>query len=144
MKKEFLLVVTFMLSMTYSMAQHTTNAKTKKPKLVVGIVVDQMRQEYFNKFEDRYVDGGFKRLMHEGFMMKNGHYNYVPTYTGPGHTSVYTGATPATHGIIGNDWYVRKLGETIYCAEDSTVTAVGGSDSNGKISPRNMLTTTIT
>ncbi|WP_209332395.1 alkaline phosphatase PafA [Lunatimonas salinarum] len=118
--------------------------KLARPKLVVGIVVDQMRQEYFYKYYDRYVDGGFKRLMNEGFMMKNGHYNYIPTYTGPGHASVYTGATPASHGIIANDWYVRKLGRTVYCAEDSTVTAVGGSEKAGKISPRNMLTTTIT
>lgn len=116
----------------------------KRPKLIVGIVVDQMRQEYFYRFHDRYVEGGFKRLMDKGFMMTNGHYNYIPTYTGPGHASVYTGTTPATHGIIANDWYVRKLGRTIYCAEDSTVSAVGGSASAGQISPRNMLTTTIT
>jgi predicted AlkP superfamily pyrophosphatase or phosphodiesterase len=81
--------------------------------------------------------------MKDGFMMKNAHYNYIPTYTGPGHASVYTGTTPATHGIIANDWYVRSLGRTMYCAEDSTVTAVGGSEENGKISPRNMYSTTI-
>ncbi|RZS96023.1 alkaline phosphatase PafA [Cecembia calidifontis] len=119
------------------------NPPAKKPKLVVGIVVDQMRQEYFYKFEERYSDGGFKRLMKEGFMMKNAHYNYIPTYTGPGHASVYTGTTPATHGIIANNWYVRNLGRMIYCAEDSTVQAVGGSEENGKISPRNMYSTTI-
>ncbi len=115
-----------------------------KPKLIVGIVVDQMRHEYLNKFYDRYTDGGFKRLMNEGFVMKNGHYNYIPTYTGPGHASVYTGTTPATHGIIGNDWYVRKLNGSVYCAEDSTVTNVGGTVNSGQISPRNLLTTTIT
>ena len=132
-----------MLSLAAAWAQDNPQ-KNSKPKLVVGIVVDQMRQEYFYKYEDRYVEGGLKRLMYEGFMMKNGHYNYIPTYTGPGHASVYTGATPATHGIIGNDWYVRELNGTIYCAGDSTVTAVGGSAGSGKISPRNMLTTTIT
>lgn len=123
-----------------SIAQNPT---AKKPKLIVGILVDQMRQEYFYKFEDRYSEGGFKRLMKEGFMMKNAHYNYIPTYTGPGHASVYTGTTPATHGIIANNWYVRNLGRMIYCAEDSTVQAVGGSEENGKISPRNMYSTTI-
>lgn len=143
MKKKILLGVAFMLCVVGAIAQDKSQ-QSQKPKLVVGIVVDQMRQEYFYKFEDRYVDGGFKRLMYDGFMMKNGHYNYVPTYTGPGHTSVYTGATPSTHGIIGNDWYIRELGRTIYCASDSTVHAVGGSEKNGKISPRNMLTTTIT
>lgn len=124
--------------------QAQVSSKENKPKLVVGIVVDQMRQEYFYKFQERYTEGGFKRLMNDGFMMTNGHYNYIPTYTGPGHASVYTGTTPATHGIIANNWYVRSLGRSIYCAEDSTVTAVGGTEGNGKISPRNMYSTTIT
>ncbi|WP_291780414.1 alkaline phosphatase PafA [Cecembia sp.] len=140
MKPFFLSILLFVLLPLYSIAQEQV---TKKPKLVVGIVVDQMRQEYFYKFEARYSDGGFKRLMKEGFMMKNAHYNYIPTYTGPGHASIYTGTTPATHGIIANNWYVRDLGRMIYCAEDSTVTAVGGSASSGNISPRNMYTTTI-
>ncbi|MCE2707757.1 MAG: alkaline phosphatase PafA [Bacteroidota bacterium] len=116
----------------------------KKPKLVVGIIVDQMRQEYFYRFADRYVEGGFRRFTHQGYMMSNGHYNYVPTYTGPGHASVYTGTTPATHGIIANNWYVPSLKKMIYCAEDSLVSHVGGTPENGKISPRNMLTSTIT
>src|SRR5690606_7859630 len=138
MNKILLTGLMVMLSLTAAWAQNNPQGNSK-PKLVVGIVVDQMRQEYFYKYEDRYVEGGLKRLMYEGFMMKNGHYNYIPTYTGPGHASVYTEATPATHGIIGNDWYVRELDRSIYCAGDSTVTAVGGTDKNGNISPRNML-----
>ncbi|WP_158855986.1 alkaline phosphatase PafA [Lunatibacter salilacus] len=135
-----------LLCLSFVGYSQTTNSEKslERPKLVVGIVVDQMRQEYFYKYHDRYGEGGFKRLMDQGFMMKNGHYNYIPTYTGPGHASVYTGATPATHGVIANDWYVRKLGRTVYCAEDSTVSAVGGSEGSGRISPRNMLSTTIT
>lgn len=135
-------IIAFYLALTLgtSFAQSTQ----EKPKLIVGIIVDQMRQEYLYKFADRYSEGGFKRLMNEGFMMKNGHYNYIPTSTGPGHASVYTGTTPATHGIIGNNWYVRSLNKSIYCAEDTTVTNVGGTSSNGQISPRNMLSTTIT
>ena len=122
----------------------TAQTNAEKPKLVVGIIVDQMRQEYLYRFADRYSEGGFKRMMKDGFMMKNGHYNYIPTYTGPGHASVYTGTTPATHGIIGNDWYVKSLDQMIYCAEDTTVSNVGGTSDNGFISPRNLLTTTIT
>ncbi|GAB2482449.1 alkaline phosphatase PafA [Algoriphagus taiwanensis] len=114
-----------------------------QPKLVVGIIVDQMRQEYLYRFGDRFGEGGFKRFTEQGFMMTNGHYNYIPTYTGPGHASVYTGTTPATHGIIANNWYVRQLNRAIYCAEDSTVTNVGGTPGNGNISPRNLLSTTI-
>ncbi|WP_373497246.1 alkaline phosphatase PafA [Aquiflexum sp.] len=133
-------LVTFMVLPAFS--QQTT-PNPKKPKIVVGIVIDQMRQEYFYKFQDRYTEGGFKRLLDQGFVMKNGHYNYIPTFTGPGHASIYTGATPSTHGIISNNWFVRNLNRMIYCAEDSTVNAVGGSEPNGKISPRNMLSTTI-
>lgn len=118
--------------------------QSEKPKLVIGIIVDQMRQEYLYRFKDRFVEGGFKRFSEQGFMLTNGHYNYIPTYTGPGHASIYTGTTPATHGIIANEWYNRQLGKFIYCAEDSTVTNVGGTVENGKISPRNMLSTSIT
>jgi predicted AlkP superfamily pyrophosphatase or phosphodiesterase len=117
--------------------------KAGKPKLVVGIIVDQMRQEYLYRFSDRFVEGGFRRFTDQGFMMTNGHYNYIPTYTGPGHASVYTGTTPATHGVIANSWYHKQLGRSVYCAEDTTATNVGGTPVNGKISPRNMLTTTI-
>jgi predicted AlkP superfamily pyrophosphatase or phosphodiesterase len=140
MKKFGIIVFYLVLTLGTSFAQSTQ----EKPKLIVGIIVDQMRQEYLYKFADRYSEGGFKRLMNEGFMMKNGHYNYIPTFTGPGHASVYTGTTPATHGIIGNNWYVPSLNKSIYCAEDTTVTNVGGTPSNGQISPRNLLTTTIT
>lgn len=121
-----------------------TLAQTERPKLVVGIIVDQMRQEYLYRFENHYGDGGFKRLMNDGFEVKNGHYDYIPTYTGPGHASVYTGTTPRTHGIISNSWYSRKLKGTMYCAGDSTASAIGGSESNGNISARNLLSTTIT
>lgn len=141
--KKLMTIFMFVLFSFMAFAQNQKNTSSAKPKIVVGIVVDQMRQEYFYKFQDRYTEGGFKRLMKEGFMMKNAHYNYIPTFTGPGHASVYTGTTPAIHGIIANEWYVRSLGRTMYCAEDSTVSAVGGDIKNGKISPRNMYSTTI-
>jgi predicted AlkP superfamily pyrophosphatase or phosphodiesterase len=132
------------LLLTLWIGQVTAQTNSTKPKLIVGIVVDQMRQDYLYKYADRYGEGGFKRLVKDGFMMKNGHYNYVPTYTGPGHASVYTGTTPATHGIISNGWYLRSSGQFMYCAGDSTVSNVGGTPGNGQISPRNLLTTTIT
>jgi predicted AlkP superfamily pyrophosphatase or phosphodiesterase len=143
MKRLFFSIFLILSLSTWSKAKQQNDPQTSKPKIVVGLVVDQMRQEYFYKFADRYTEGGFKRLIREGYMMKNAHYNYIPTYTGPGHASIYTGTTPAVHGIIANDWYVRRLGKTIYCASDSTVQAVGGSEVSGKISPRNMYSTTI-
>ncbi len=115
-----------------------------KPKLVVGIVVDQMRQEYLYRFEKKYGAGGFKRLMSDGFMLKNAHYNYIPTYTGPGHASVYTGTTPAIHGIIGNDWYDKTAKTFVNCVGDDRQTPVGVEKGNGAVSPWRMISTTIT
>lgn len=115
----------------------------ERPKLVVGIVVDQMRFEYINRFWDRYGQGGFKRLVNEGFNCKNNHFNYIPTYTGPGHASVYTGTTPRMHGIIANNWFDRNEDEMVYCTDDATVNPVGTKQKSGKMSPSKLKTTTI-
>ena len=120
------------------------SAQSEKPKMVVGIVVDQMKQEYLWRFENHFGTGGFKRLMDYGFVAKNGHFNYSATSTGPGHASVYTGTTPSIHGVVDNVWYSRALKRTVYCAEDTMVTAVGGTSDNGQISPINLYSSTIT
>ena len=112
-----------------------------KPKLVVGIVVDQMRYDYLTRFYDKYGEGGFKRMMNEGFDCKNNHFNYVPTYTGPGHASVFTGTTPKYHGIISNSWYDKETKAIVYCAQDDSVQSVGTTDVSGKMSPIRMKTT---
>jgi predicted AlkP superfamily pyrophosphatase or phosphodiesterase len=123
----------------------TTSKTITKPKLVIGIVVDQMRYDYLTQFEDKYSEGGFKRLMHEGFNCKNNHYNYIPTYTGPGHASVYTGTTPENHGIIANDWYDKNIKDDVYCVSDANYASVGVEGKwEGKMSPSRMQTTTVT
>lgn len=114
-----------------------------RPKLVIGIVVDQMRWDYLYRYQDRYSEKGFKRLMSEGFSCENTIIPYLPTYTAPGHTCIYTGSVPAIHGIIGNDWYNRITKKIVYCTDD-TVTTVGSSSNAGKMSPVNLWTTTIT
>jgi arylsulfatase A-like enzyme len=119
-------------------------ASTKKPKLVVGIVVDQMRFDQLNKYENKFTDGGFKRLQREGYNFKNTTYNYIPTFTAPGHASIFTGTMPAYHGIIGNSWYDRTLKRVRGNVEDTTVVVVGSQMANTRgASPRNLLTTTI-
>lgn len=116
-----------------------------RPKLVVGIVVDQMRQEYLYRFKDKFGKGGFNRLQAEGFSLRNMHYNYIPTFTGPGHASVYTGTTPAYHGIIANDWYDRETKGMVYCTSDTRYQTIGSSTTGaGAQSPSRMLSTTIT
>lgn len=125
-------------------AAFAQNLATEKPKLVVGIVVDQMRQEYLYRFNSKFSEGGFKRLMGDGFMLMNAHYNYAPTFTGPGHASIYTGTTPSLHGIIGNDFYDKESNKSVNCVEDSRYTPVGVNEGNGDISPWRMLSTTVT
>ena len=115
---------------------------SKRPKLVVGIVVDQMRYDYLTRFESHYGENGFKRLINNGFNCKNNHFNYIPTYTGPGHASVYTGTTPKYHGIIANNWYDKVSGEFVYCAGDDNYKSVGTEADAGEMSPHRMQTTT--
>ncbi|MGA2555738.1 MAG: alkaline phosphatase PafA [Verrucomicrobiota bacterium] len=115
------------------------------PKLVVGIVVDQMRYDFIYRFWERYGEGGFKRLIHQGAFYRNAEFNYVPTFTGPGHASIFTGATPSGHGIVGNDWYDRTLGKSVYCVADADCAPVGSDNArDGRMSPRRLLATTLT
>lgn len=118
-----------------------SQGNSENPKLVVGIVVDQMRYDYLTRFENRFGEGGFKRMMNEGFNCKNNHFNYVPTYTGPGHASIYTGTTPKYHGVISNNWYDKEEKQTVYCAGDDSVASVGTEDVSGQMSPHRMKTT---
>ena len=149
MKQIFLLVILTLFSFScQSQKKKLENSNqvnvesTNNPKLVVGIVVDQMRYDYLTRFYSKYGEGGFKRMMNEGFNCKNNHFNYVPTKTGPGHASVFTGTTPKYHGIIGNDWYDKNLKKHVYCVDDDLVQSVGTSSDAGKESPHRMMSTT--
>ena len=112
----------------------------KRPKLIVGIVVDQMRWDYLQRYQDKW-QGGFQRLLSDGFSYDNTYLCYVPTVTGVGHASIFTGTTPAIHGIAGNDF--RKGDDIVYCTDDHSAKTVGSNTAAGEMSPRNMLTTTI-
>ena len=103
----------------------TKSTSLPRPKLVVGIMVDQMRWDYLYRFFDRYGNGGFKRMLNEGFSCENAYINYIPSVTGIGHATVYTGSVPAIHGITGNDWIIQATGKEMYCSADSTVKFTG-------------------
>ena len=118
------------------------NAINSKPKLVVGIVVDQMRYDYLTRFYNKFGQGGFKRLVTGGFNCKNNHFNYIPTKTAPGHASIYTGTTPKYHGIIGNNWYDKSIKKMVYCTQDSLQNSVGTTTAAGNMSPSRMQVST--
>jgi predicted AlkP superfamily pyrophosphatase or phosphodiesterase len=145
--KRRLLFTLFFLSATGSVvfAQKKTdlNNGIDRPKLVVGIVIDQMRWDYLYRYYNKYSEDGFKRLINKGFSYENTMIPYTPTVTAAGHTCIYTGSVPAVHGIVGNDWIERSTGNYMYCAQDKTVQTVGSPSSAGQMSPRNMMATTI-
>jgi predicted AlkP superfamily pyrophosphatase or phosphodiesterase len=122
----------------------SASTQIPRPKLVVGIVVDQMRWDYLYRFYDRYQSNGFKRLLNEGFSCENTQVDYIPTFTGPGHSCIYTGSVPAIHGIAGNDYIIQATGKPMYCAQDTSVQTVGSDSKAGQMSPRNLLVTTVT
>lgn len=145
MRKNFIAAFfSFFISAASLVAQPRPNTTSQKPKLVVGIVIDQMRWDYLYRFEKLYGPDGFKRILSQGYSFENTLIPYTPTYTAPGHTCVYTGSVPAIHGIVGNDWFEKSIDRGMYCSSDSTVNAVGSTSVAGKMSPRNMWTTTVT
>jgi hypothetical protein len=133
-----ILALFFSFSIVYCYGQ-----EPNKPKLVVGIVIDQMRYDYLSKYEKFYGEDGFKRLLYQGSNFTFAHFDYVPTYTGPGHASIYTGSTPYYNGIISNDWYNRKTDSFVNCIQDDSAHTIGETTSEGQASPKRLLTTTI-
>ncbi len=137
-------IIIYLLLICNSSILFSQGEIVKKPKLVIGIVVDQMRFDYLYRYENKYGDGGFKRMLKEGYNYKNAHVNYAPTVTAAGHASIYTGTTPAIHGIIGNSWFDRYRNDIVGNVEDPTVTIIGSTEVNvWGASPKKMLTNTI-
>src|SRR5689334_8686098 len=143
-KKVPLVLLCFVVVCSYSQSSSTTTS-LQRPKLVVGIVVDQMRWDYLYRYYDRYGNGGFKRLLNDGFSCENTMINYIPSVTAVGHSTIFTGSVPAIDGIAGNDWIDQLTGEHFYCTEDNTVQPVGAANAmDGRMSPRSLLVSTIT
>lgn len=135
----------FTLTSNAQAQKPTQSSSPSKPKLIVGIVVDQMRWDYINQFKAHFTtQQGFLRFVNEGASCNNNFIPYVPTVTACGHTAVYTGSTPSLHGITGNQWYDNYKQKNVYCVEDATVQSVGVEGSPaGKMSPVNVWTSTI-
>ena len=134
MKKLLLIVVA-------CCAAFAAMAQIERPKLVVGVVVDQMRWDYLYYYYEDYGNDGIKRLLREGYSCENNMINYVPTVTAIGHTSLYTGSVPYFHGIAGNGFMID--GKRVSSSQDDNVEGVGTDSKAGKNSPVNLLATTI-
>ena len=130
--KRFLVVVMAVVALC-------ANGQVERPKLVVGLVVDQMRWDYLYNYE--WGEGGFKTLLTDGYRCNNTIIDYVPTVTAAGHASIFSGTTPAFHGIAGNNFMLN--GENVTSVQDDSERAVGGNEKTRGKSPRNLITTNI-
>ncbi len=146
MKKYLLILLSLLLFWNCSSQNNTfvnkQNFKTNKPKIMIGIVIDQMRYDYLYRFYEKFGNNGFKRLLENGYVLENVHLNYTPTHTAVGHSSIYTGTTPSIHGIIANNWYDKNKHQSIYCVDDSNFKTVGGAV-GGEKSPYRLQVTTV-
>lgn len=145
MSRKIQIVCFVFLSLFSLNAQKNKSSQPERPKLVVGLVVDQMRWDFLYRYYEKYGNDGFKRLLNQGYSLNNVHINYIPTYTAVGHTTIYTGSVPAIHGIAGNDWFDKTTGKNVYCTTDESVKPVGTADAKaGSHSPKNLWATTVT
>ena len=115
-----------------------------KPKLVVGIIVEQLRYDQLEKFRNRLKENGIRRLLNEGTYFQNASYEFILTQSGPAHATIATGAEPSQHGIVSDNWYLPLRDELIYCTKDISVDPVGGSYESGLHSPASLQASTFT
>jgi len=135
-------VLTLLISFFAGISGQGAYLPPEKPRLVIGIVVEQLRYDHIERFRDRFGDNGIKRLINEGSYFKNASYEYMLTQSAPGHATISTGAEPSSHGIPSDSWYVPLRNELIYSTKDAQVNPVGGSFESGMHSPVNLQAST--
>jgi predicted AlkP superfamily pyrophosphatase or phosphodiesterase len=117
--------------------------REKRPRLVLMIVIDQFRYDYLERFGDLFVANGLRRLIREGATWVQSNCNYMPTYTAPGHATIFSGAWPSETGIVGNEWVERSTGKKVTSVSDESVRTLGGGPNELGSSPRRLMTSTI-
>ncbi len=126
----------FSLFSFYGYAQKAKKTLSSPPGLVVGLIIDQLRPDQIYKYWDKYSENGFKKLLTNGAEVKQASYNYYNTSISTGNASIITGALPSDHGIISFEWFELFNDRLVFCTDDPSVKAVGGSFENGPFSPR--------
>jgi len=139
----FILILILLVGSVTQGQRRTQSPETKRPRLVLLIVVDQFRYDYLERFGDLFVANGLKRLLRDGASWVQSNYDHMPTYTAPGHATMMTGAYPAESGIIGNEWLDRPSGKRITSVTDETVKLLGGGPNEAAVSPSRLMTSTV-
>lgn len=142
MKKSLVTLIAFICFINNGFSQQRMSIPSEKPKLIVEIIVSQMRYDYIHRYWDKFGEGGFKLLANEGAFCKNARFNYLLTQSCPGLATISTGSNPMVHGIISNKWFSTVNGEAIDAVADEKMNTVGGSFFSGKFSPKNIITST--
>lgn len=96
----------------------TPREHADRPKLVLLIVVDQLRGDFLDRYGERLEPGGLRRLVESGVHYREAHFRHGVTATAPSHTTIVTGAPPAVHGLVGNNWVDPETGQSVYCVQD--------------------------
>lgn len=110
-----------------------------KPRLVVNIVVGQMRYDYLLRFADNFAKGGFRALIKDGVSCNRATHDYLFTSQASGLSTISTGANPSTHGIIGQGWYNYNTSARVDVAQDKGCYAVGADNFDAQVSPNAMV-----
>lgn len=124
------------------LAQPGPATSPERPKLILLIAVDQFRYDYLPRFQNQY-SGGFKLLLERGADFVNANLEHYPAVTASGHATMLSGATPATSGIVGNDWFDRESGKQVTSVSDASVKLLGGAAGGSGSSPLRLLVSTI-
>lgn len=140
--RRYTIIIVYLIFAFVKMLGQGAYLPPDKPKLVIGIVVEELKYDQLEKFRDRFGENGIKKLINEGTYFKNASYEYMLTQSAPGHATIATGAEPSFHGITSDDWYVPLKNELINCTHDVNVNSVGGSFESGMHSPVNLLVST--
>lgn len=137
------LIVSLLFGSVVEAQRRTQPTQTKRPRLVLLIVVDQFRYDYLERFGDLFGQNGLRRLLRDGASWTQSNYDHMPTYTAPGHGTMMTGAYPAESGIVGNEWLDRASGKRITSVTDETVKTLGGGPNEIASSPSRLMASTV-
>ena len=136
--------LTCLLSLLASLpAPAVASAYNGHPKLIVVIVIDQFRGDYLERYRDQFGDGGFRLFLDHGAYFPDCSYNYANTRTGPGHSTLFTGAYSDGHGFVANEYWDFKNKREVPFVEDDKTKLVGAPGEKAGASPHNLLADTL-
>ncbi len=134
----------FLVLLLIAGVAHAAALTSAQPRLVLQITVDQLRGDLLPRYRKELGQGGFRLLLDRGVYYANAHYETANTITCAGHAVLVTGANAAEHGIVGNDWFDRETGHSVYCVDDARSPMVGEPSKPGTgMSPANLTSTTL-